>query len=110
MFEKPNDTRALNLMNSCATALLEEYPDIIFSYGFDDEYRYSIFIFALPTRTLLYIKLTLSYGTFNSFSQLLLAVLSLRRHPSSTKGVPGKFTLYYLCCNKRKFPMLLNII
>ncbi|XP_031386624.1 tRNA(His) guanylyltransferase 1-like isoform X3 [Punica granatum] len=39
-FEKPNDVRALNLMNSCATAVVEEYPDIVFSYGFDDEYSF----------------------------------------------------------------------
>ena len=38
-FEKPNDERALNLMNSCAAAVLEEYPDLVFSYGFSDEYR-----------------------------------------------------------------------
>lgn len=41
-FEKPNDVKALNLMNSCATAVSDEYPDIVFSYGFDDEYRYFI--------------------------------------------------------------------
>ncbi|KAF2581505.1 hypothetical protein F2Q68_00001263 [Brassica cretica] len=33
-FEKPNDEAALNLMNSCSAAVLEEYPDIIFAYGF----------------------------------------------------------------------------
>ncbi|KAL6976545.1 tRNA-His guanylyltransferase, variant 2 [Sarracenia purpurea var. burkii] len=38
--EKPNDENALNLMNSCATAILEEYPDIVFSYGFSDEYSF----------------------------------------------------------------------
>jgi tRNA(His) guanylyltransferase len=31
---------ALNLMNSCAVAVSEEFPDIVFSYGFSDEYRY----------------------------------------------------------------------
>ncbi|XP_059642588.1 tRNA(His) guanylyltransferase 2-like [Cornus florida] len=39
-FEKPNDEKALNLMNSCATAVLEEYPDVVFSYGFSDEYSF----------------------------------------------------------------------
>ncbi|KAK6922410.1 tRNAHis guanylyltransferase catalytic domain [Dillenia turbinata] len=38
-FEKPNDEKALNLMNSCASAILEEFPEIMFSYGFGDEYR-----------------------------------------------------------------------
>ncbi|KAJ0515588.1 putative tRNA(His) guanylyltransferase [Helianthus annuus] len=35
-FEKPNDERALNLMNHCATLVLEKYPDIILAYGFSD--------------------------------------------------------------------------
>ncbi|XP_042520635.1 tRNA(His) guanylyltransferase 1-like isoform X1 [Macadamia integrifolia] len=39
-FMKPNDEQALNLMNSCAMAVLEEYPDIIYSYGFSDEYSF----------------------------------------------------------------------
>ncbi|KAI8550687.1 hypothetical protein RHMOL_Rhmol06G0127400 [Rhododendron molle] len=38
-FEKPNDEKALNLVNTCAAAILEEYPDIVFSYRFRDEYR-----------------------------------------------------------------------
>lgn len=42
-FEKPNDKQALNLMNSCAVAVLEEIQDIIFAYGVSDEYRYAIF-------------------------------------------------------------------
>ncbi|KAH7860437.1 hypothetical protein Vadar_013408 [Vaccinium darrowii] len=39
-FERPNDEKALDLMNSCAAAVLEEYPDIVFSYGFMDEYSF----------------------------------------------------------------------
>ncbi|MCL7047825.1 hypothetical protein MKW94_014960 [Papaver nudicaule] len=39
-FEKPNDERALNLMNACAKAVLEEFPDIIFAYGVSDEYSF----------------------------------------------------------------------
>lgn len=39
-FEKPNDGRALKLMKACAAALMEEYPDIVFSYGFSDEYSF----------------------------------------------------------------------
>ncbi|EYU44039.1 hypothetical protein MIMGU_mgv1a009342mg [Erythranthe guttata] len=38
-FEKPNDAQALNLMNSCAAAVLEEFKDIVFAYGVSDEYR-----------------------------------------------------------------------
>ncbi|KAL3516400.1 hypothetical protein ACH5RR_023302 [Cinchona calisaya] len=46
-FEKPNDERALNLMNACALAVLEEFPDIVFAYGFRDEYS---FIFKKDTK------------------------------------------------------------
>lgn len=46
-FEKPNDAKALNLMNSCALSVLEEYPDIVFSYGFSDEFS---FVFKRTTK------------------------------------------------------------
>ncbi|KAG8368974.1 hypothetical protein BUALT_Bualt15G0102000 [Buddleja alternifolia] len=39
-FEKPNDKKALELMNECAMAVLEQFPDIIFSYGYNDEYSF----------------------------------------------------------------------
>ncbi|KAK9290123.1 hypothetical protein L1049_008288 [Liquidambar formosana] len=41
-FEKPNDEQALNLMNSCAVAVLEEFQDIIFSYGLCSEEGFSV--------------------------------------------------------------------
>jgi tRNA(His) 5'-end guanylyltransferase len=40
-FEKPNDRRALELMNAAAKAVMAELPDIIIAYGISDEYRYS---------------------------------------------------------------------
>lgn len=43
-FEKPNDEKALNLMNACAIKVLEKFSDVIFAYGFSDEYRYGAFI------------------------------------------------------------------
>ncbi|KAL6556898.1 hypothetical protein OROHE_006774 [Orobanche hederae] len=39
-FEKPNDAEALNLMNSCAAVVLEEFKDIVFAYGVSDEYSF----------------------------------------------------------------------
>ncbi|GKB24063.1 tRNA(His) guanylyltransferase 1-like protein isoform X1 [Tanacetum coccineum] len=47
IFEKPNDERALNLMNSCATLVMERYPDIVFAYGYGDEHS---FIFKKETK------------------------------------------------------------
>lgn len=38
-FEKPNDERALKLMDYAACAVMSEYPDIILAYGESDEYR-----------------------------------------------------------------------
>ncbi|KAH0565802.1 DNA-directed RNA polymerase II subunit rpb1 [Trichoglossum hirsutum] len=39
-FEKPNDSRALNLMNTAATAVMSEFPDIVIAYGISDEYSF----------------------------------------------------------------------
>ncbi|KAI4141850.1 MAG: hypothetical protein LQ340_007522, partial [Diploschistes diacapsis] len=45
-FRKPNDVRALELMNASAIAVMKELPDICMSYGISDEYS---FIFEKPT-------------------------------------------------------------
>ena len=39
-FEKPNDKRALDLMNAAAQAVMTELPDVTIAYGVSDEYRY----------------------------------------------------------------------
>ncbi|KAI4159003.1 MAG: hypothetical protein L6R39_000428 [Caloplaca ligustica] len=39
-FEKPNDQRALDLMNAAAVAVLKELPDICFAYGISDEFSF----------------------------------------------------------------------
>ncbi|PON85652.1 tRNAHis guanylyltransferase Thg [Trema orientale] len=46
-FVKPNDEIALNLMNSCAASVMEEFPDVVFSYGYSDEYS---FVFKKTTK------------------------------------------------------------
>lgn len=38
-FEKPNDRRALDLMNAAAKAVVADLPDITLAYGISDEYR-----------------------------------------------------------------------
>ena len=38
-FDKPNDETALRLMNASASLMMELFPDIIFGYGFSNEYR-----------------------------------------------------------------------
>jgi len=39
-FRKPNDVRALGLMNECAKDVMSEFPDVMFSYGQSDEYSF----------------------------------------------------------------------
>ena len=43
-FEKPNDKRALELMNAAARAVMAELPDIAVAYGVSDEYRCVFFV------------------------------------------------------------------
>ncbi|XP_063707037.1 probable tRNA(His) guanylyltransferase [Culicoides brevitarsis] len=39
-FEKPNDMKALNLMNYAATYVMKEFTDIILAFGQSDEYSF----------------------------------------------------------------------
>lgn len=39
-FEKPNDVRALSLMNRAAAVVMQEFKDILISYGQSDEYSF----------------------------------------------------------------------
>lgn len=38
-FEKPNDPRALDLMNAAAVEVVRELQDLIIAYGVSDEFR-----------------------------------------------------------------------
>jgi Uncharacterized conserved protein len=44
-FTKPNDQRALQLMDHAARDVMQEHPDIILAFGESDEYRYILFSF-----------------------------------------------------------------
>jgi len=37
-FEKPNDQRALQLMNKCAESVMKEFTDVVIAYGQSDEF------------------------------------------------------------------------
>ncbi|KAL2039278.1 hypothetical protein N7G274_007946 [Stereocaulon virgatum] len=39
-FMKPNDRRALDLMNAAAVAVMRDLPDISFAYGISDEFSF----------------------------------------------------------------------
>jgi tRNA(His) guanylyltransferase len=47
-FTKPNDVRALQLMDHAARDLMEEYPDIILAFGESDEYRLVLTVVFFP--------------------------------------------------------------
>lgn len=38
-FAKPNDRRAIDLMNHCAVQVMKDLHDIVLAYGQSDEYR-----------------------------------------------------------------------
>ncbi|KDN63785.1 putative tRNAHis guanylyltransferase [Colletotrichum sublineola] len=61
-FEKPNDKRALDLMNAAARVVVTELPDITIAYGVSDEYSF-VFHKSLSTFTANYIHLWSSYFT-----------------------------------------------
>jgi len=48
-FEKPNDRRALDLMNAAATGVMREMPEVILAYGMSDEYRCAVASICLNT-------------------------------------------------------------
>lgn len=39
-FQKPNDERALQLMDKAAQTVMEEYPDIVLGFGESDEFSF----------------------------------------------------------------------
>lgn len=41
-FQKPNDDRSINLMNSAAKAVMTAYGDVVLAYGQSDEYSFVI--------------------------------------------------------------------
>lgn len=44
-FQKPNDRRALDLMNVAAVGVLNDLAEIVVAYGVSDEYRLVCFVF-----------------------------------------------------------------
>jgi len=40
VFEKPNDRRAIDLMNAAAVEVVKQFTDIVIAYGQSDEYRW----------------------------------------------------------------------
>lgn len=51
-FQKPNDLRALELMNFAAKKVLNEIPDTVIAYGQSDEFRQDLILIS-PRRQLI---------------------------------------------------------
>lgn len=49
-FAKPNDRRALDLMNAAAVEVMKELPDLCIAYGVSDEYRYVQLVSSLSSK------------------------------------------------------------
>lgn len=75
-FAKPNDRRALDVMNAAAKAVVTELPDITIAYGVSDEYRLVLLVRVWEMVSLL------------TASRLRPASFSTRQVPCSNAG-PG---------------------
>lgn len=51
-FAKPNDRRALDLMNAAAVEVMKELPDLCIAYGVSDEFRYVQLVSSLSSQLL----------------------------------------------------------
>jgi tRNAHis guanylyltransferase len=51
-FVKPNDFRALELMDHAARNVMEEYPDIVLGFGESDEFRFVLIRILVASRNL----------------------------------------------------------
>ncbi|KKK12936.1 tRNA(His) guanylyltransferase [Aspergillus ochraceoroseus] len=51
-FKKPNDRRALDLMNAAAVEVMKDLPDLAIAYGVSDEYRFVVRCSLLVARLL----------------------------------------------------------
>lgn len=83
-FLKPNDDRALSLINRCAVATMNEFQDIVCSYGHSDEYR----SFEMKIQYINYI--TIMFSLSNCINELLYHGIlfkfrNFRPHPLRSK-------------------------
>jgi tRNA(His) guanylyltransferase len=86
-FEKPNDTRALELMDSAALAVVREFPDITIAYGESDEYS-----FVFPKACKLYKR---RVSKLCSLVVSLFSATYVREWPVHFHGTPLQQTPYF---------------
>lgn len=86
-FEKPNDKRALNVMNRAARAIVEQFPDISMAYGDSDEY-----LFLLRRDCELFerreMKLVSTFASYMSVHYMLQWALEFPDRPIEASRIP----------------------
>lgn len=90
-FRKPNDLRALELMDRAAKTVMDEYPDVVLGFGESDEYRSVCGSQPIPCRML--------KSIFRSFSSFLIrraATLYSRRESKIVSLLVSLFTSAYV--------------
>ena len=89
-FTKPNDIRALELMDHAARKLMEEYPDIVLAFGESDEFR-----LVLPINSnLLFIFMYCSWFRFITLFYLMKFMYRYRFVDCSASFSLGHLTDY----------------
>jgi hypothetical protein len=99
-FAKPNDRRALDLMNAAAVAVMKELSDLVLAYGISDEYRY----FFLCLICSLFTSLFFQHLTLCSFIFHKDCDLFDRRASKIMTTVVSTFTAYYVGLWSQYFP------
>ena len=96
-FVKPNDVRALELMDLAAWTVMREYPDVVLAFGESDEYRYSF----SPEPRVESSRVTISHDSF-----LLRKSTKLynRRRSKITSLLCSLFTSAYVMLWPQCFP------
>lgn len=105
-FAKPNDHRALDLMNAAAIAVLKEIPDISLAYGISDEFRFvgeslssDIFWINLP-RSFIYDRSSNLFDRRERYSILPLNRMTRAMLTTARQQDPdnGGLNLHFLLC------------
>jgi len=93
-FEKPNDRRALDLMNAAAKGVMAELPDIVIGYGISDEYRF------VPPPT------PRSNSSRNHKHLIQITALCFTSLARCLRGEPGIFAISSLYIFDRKLELI----
>lgn len=93
-------------MNSCATAVSDEYPDIVFSYGFDDEYRYFICLIIFLKYCFFLVEIIGNdCWPFRDFVFSFVFKKTSKFYQRRARSLPPPFVPLVLCFLERSLPL-----